>query len=304
MDITRLQYFKVIAEQKNITRAAEILKITQPALSIAITNLEKELGVPLIIRQGRGIVLNEYGRIFLKHAEAILAEHKEAVRKINEKKHLNDQTIRLGVNGSTFPQRILMSFGLVYPAICVEQTLLRNDELNDAMKDKNLDLMLLSESASIKGLHSRMLFQERYLVAVPKSHRLADRKTVSINELRDELFVLMPRQISSRQQINRIFEKAGFEPRVLQELMLEQMITFLNAGVAITVLSESNIALNHAEYSNIKFLQLEEKYCKRDISLYWKNDADLPEAAEKFRSFVIENILDINKNSFLEAILK
>ena len=77
MEIQQLQYFKTLAKMEHMTRAAETLMISQPALSKSISNIEKELGVPLFNREGRSISLNRFGEHFLKSVNVILSEYEK-----------------------------------------------------------------------------------------------------------------------------------------------------------------------------------------------------------------------------------
>ena len=96
MEIQQLEYFKIVAEMQHMTHAAEKLNISQPALSKSISNIEQEIGVPLFDRQGRSIVLNRYGKLFLESVNMILEEYNKAkqeimdlVRQDMEKYHLD-----------------------------------------------------------------------------------------------------------------------------------------------------------------------------------------------------------------------
>src|SRR5882757_8487268 len=79
MDLRFLRYFVTVAEELNFTRAARVLHITQPSLSVQVRKLESEVGAELLTRDGRGIRLTQAGRLFLTHARKILAEAERAV---------------------------------------------------------------------------------------------------------------------------------------------------------------------------------------------------------------------------------
>ena len=85
MNLQQLEYFKIIAETKNFTTASEILSVTQPALSKAISKLEEELDVKLFQREGRNIKITEYGDVFLKYAKGALSEVEKGKLKLDEK---------------------------------------------------------------------------------------------------------------------------------------------------------------------------------------------------------------------------
>ena len=84
MEIQQLQYFKTVAQLQHMTRAAEKLSISQPALSKSISNIEQELGIPLFDRQGRSIFLNRHGQLFLESVEVILTEYEKVMKKFED----------------------------------------------------------------------------------------------------------------------------------------------------------------------------------------------------------------------------
>lgn len=86
MDIHELTYFKKVAELQHMTRAAQELRVAQPALSRTISGLEQELGVKLFERKGKSIALNQYGTILLRHTQRIIQEMAEIERDLSEAK--------------------------------------------------------------------------------------------------------------------------------------------------------------------------------------------------------------------------
>ncbi len=84
MDLLQIKYFQTVANMQHMTRAADVLQIAQPALSSMIAKLEADLGVPLFNRTGRNIILNEYGKTFLKRANRILKEVDEGRQEISD----------------------------------------------------------------------------------------------------------------------------------------------------------------------------------------------------------------------------
>ena len=95
MNLQQLEYFKIIAETKNFTTASEILSVTQPALSKAISKLEEELDVKLFQREGRNIKITEYGDVFLKYAKGALSEVEKGKLKLKEMKNNSDTIISI-----------------------------------------------------------------------------------------------------------------------------------------------------------------------------------------------------------------
>lgn len=82
MDLLQLKYFKVVAEQEHITKSAKLLMVSQPYLSAIVARLEEEMGGQLFDRDGRNVVLNEYGKILLHHANEALQHLEDAKKEI------------------------------------------------------------------------------------------------------------------------------------------------------------------------------------------------------------------------------
>lgn len=113
MNLQQLEYFKIIAETKNFTTASDILSVTQPALSKAISKLEEELDVKLFQREGRNIKITEFGDVFLKYAKGALSEVEKGKLKLKEMKNNSDMIISISSTaciGATFIPFLISSF--------------------------------------------------------------------------------------------------------------------------------------------------------------------------------------------------
>ena len=113
MNLQQLEYFKIIAETKNFTTASDILSVTQPALSKAISKLEEELDVKLFQREGRNIKITEFGDVFLKYAKGALSEVEKGKLKLKEMKNKSDMIISISSTaciGATFIPFFISSF--------------------------------------------------------------------------------------------------------------------------------------------------------------------------------------------------
>ena len=104
MELTQLRYFQTAAYYQHISRAAEELNISQPALSTMISRLEKELGVPLFDHNGRSIILNQNGQRFLQRVNHILMEVENSKRELQDIADEGDNSISLAVSSSQFLQ--------------------------------------------------------------------------------------------------------------------------------------------------------------------------------------------------------
>lgn len=95
MDLLQLKYFKVVAEQEHITKSAKLLMVSQPYLSAIVARLEEEMGGQLFDRDGRNVVLNEYGKILLHHANEALQHLEDAKKEIADMRSRDTKYIRV-----------------------------------------------------------------------------------------------------------------------------------------------------------------------------------------------------------------
>ena len=118
MNLSQLQYFKVLAQEEHYTRAAQMLSITQPSLSHAISQLEQELGTRLFEKKGRNVVLTRYGKMFLPYVEESLKVLNEGVQRIQEVNGSRHGIIHLAyiyTMGSEFAPKLVRKFLDAYP---------------------------------------------------------------------------------------------------------------------------------------------------------------------------------------------
>ncbi|WP_366033494.1 LysR family transcriptional regulator [Clostridium sp.] len=113
MNLNHLNYFRVLAQLKHYTQAADKLSITQPSLSHAISALEKDLGTYLFEKQGRNIKLTKYGRLYFEYVDRALSELEKGEKKLRELTNISTGTIELGyiyTFGPTFVPKLIKNF--------------------------------------------------------------------------------------------------------------------------------------------------------------------------------------------------
>ena len=149
MNLSQLQYFKVLAQEEHYTRAAQMLSITQPSLSHAISQLEQELGTRLFEKKGRNVVLTRYGKMFLPYVEESLKVLNEGVQRIQEVNGSRHGIIHLAyiyTMGSEFAPKLVRKFLDAYPDYDIEFhfTVGTTGEIIDGLKDDKYDIVFSS----------------------------------------------------------------------------------------------------------------------------------------------------------------
>ena len=229
MDFTQLEYILKIAEENNITKAAEKLFMSQSALNQQLLKLEKELGTQLFHRSRSNWGLTAAGRIYVEGAKAVLQIKRETYNQIYDVAKVQKGQLIVGLT----PGRGLTMFTAIYPKLHrtfpnlhVVPIEMRVRQQQQALAREELDVSFITLADEHKtNDHYITLDREELLVAVPAGHPLSFKAAppgqpytvIDINELRYEPFVLMDKNSTLRAICDKIFEQAGFVPHVLFE---------------------------------------------------------------------------------------
>lgn len=172
MDWHQINYFQTVAQVQHITRAADLLSISQPALSRSILKLEDELGVQLFDRKGRNIYLNRYGRMFLNRVEQSIKQIEIGKQEIWDEIHPDNGTISLSFLpslGINVVPNIISTFQKTYPNVKFQLTQISNQQIIEQLKSRNVDLALTSLLHDDKDVFCQLLLtEELYCIRVSR----------------------------------------------------------------------------------------------------------------------------------------
>lgn len=188
MELRQLEYFCQAAKFEHITKAAEALFISPPALSRSVSSLEQELGVPLFDTQGRGIKLNPNGTYFYSVVSRVLEDLRNAKTELAERNALPSAAVTV-INElpDIFPH-VIRSFCNHNPKVPIFEAHMGNS-VSDLLRSNDVSFLLSYRPPDSGGIASSVLLQDQLHLIVPCKHRLASRCSVSLPELRDEPFV-------------------------------------------------------------------------------------------------------------------
>ena len=193
MEMFQVRYVLAAARLLNFTKAAAQCNVSQPALTKAVKTLEAELGAPLFHREGKKVLLSDFGKTLLPHLQLILNET-EATRTLADNfRLLNNVPIRLGVMSTTGPVRLsrfLAKFQADHHGVEVAVTEASADELKSRLESAELDLAVLNAMDDQRGMFTvHNLYTERYVVIFPPDHRLASLNAIKLSDLSGEDYV-------------------------------------------------------------------------------------------------------------------
>lgn len=219
MDLRQIRYFITVAEERNITRAAEKLNLSQPPLSRALMELEDELGCTLLIRGKRHVTLTPEGLSLKRRGEQLLALSDMTKAEISEMKNGMSGTLYLGhvdSGGPSLAAEWIQSFSRAFPNVTYNLWCGTVDDLTDRLRSGLLDLAITLSPSSSDLLEGIPVFSESWIAIIPKSHPIARSKkdTVSMNELIDNDLIISSRR-SREEEIRTWFKDTGKEPHFI-----------------------------------------------------------------------------------------
>lgn len=273
MELRQLRYLVALADERHFTRAAQRVRIAQPALSQQVAKLEAELGVGLVDRTTRRVHLTEAGELLVAHARRVLAELEDARAELERLSGLVAGRVTIGLTQTPGPLdlvRLLADFHARHPQV---ELTVREDlsiALADGLRDDALDLAFLSivEEADRRGLGLAPLAAEPLVAVLPGGHRLAGRARLRIADLRDEELVAFTEGATIRRAVDRAARDAGFAPRIAFETNeLSRARALVSAGLGVAVLPRSDAL---APGPSVRVLPLRAPTLVHRISLCWR----------------------------------
>ncbi|TQR20726.1 LysR family transcriptional regulator [Psychrobacillus vulpis] len=291
MEWQRLEYFQTLAKVQHMTRAAEILSISQPALSRSISSLEEEIGVPLFDRQGRSIILNRYGLMFLHRVNRIMNEMNEGLTDIQQLIHPEQGEVALGflhTLGTNIVPNLIRTFHDEYPGITFQLKQNHTHTQLNQLKSGELDLCLLASIENEKMIEWTELWRDELFIIVPIDHPLANRKSIQLRKLANESFISLKKGYALRVTTDEIFRSSEIEPVITFEG--EEVATvagFVAAGLGFSILPDGE----EINPNKIAKLRIEDMKCERVIGMARVKNRYLSPAANNFQQFILDYFL-------------
>ena len=285
MDLKQLEYIVGIAKEKNITKAAKKLYITQSALNQTLLKLEKEIGEPLFERSKLNLYLTEIGKIYIEQAKKILEIKKETYEKIDEIKGNYNSTIRIGLTperGMLMFLSIYPIFHEIYPNIKIEALELSVEEQHEMIEERKLDIGFVNVAESQKKSNIyQEIRKEKLVLAIPnKMFKNLRSKNIQeiLNEIVKENFVMLPQNTTIRKVIDEYLKKYQLFPKILFESKNSSLlIKMVESQLVCTIVSEI-----HAIKSNdIEYILLD-NFPYLDYSVMFKKDKFLSTPIKRF----------------------
>jgi DNA-binding transcriptional LysR family regulator len=299
MEFRHLRYFIAVAEELSFTRAAAVLHVAQSAVSAQIRFLEDSVGVTLLERNSRRVELTSAGRTFLQGAKKILFDLEEIARRTRRIGRAETGHLAIGFIGAQSHEwmpLVLKRFRHKYPDVEVILTEMVPSAQLEALSTHRLDLGVVGaiDGKTPAGLQVECIVEEEPLVGVPSDHALADRPFVRLRQLKDEGFILTSRENapSFRTWLARLCQRAGFTPRVVQEVDRARTgVQYVAAGFGISIFGEH---ISRQPAPGVKFISLRPSGPKIRYGVAWRKEPPEP-LVQRFIEYTKEQLKPIGQ---------
>ena len=280
MELRHARYFVAVAECLNFRQAAQQLHLTQPPLSRQIRQLEDDLGVMLFVRDKRKVELTNAGHAFLEEARKLImqAGHAADVARHTQKGGVG--TVRVGLSSGLggIVSRVVFEHRRRFPAVEVECRNIFSSFQNEALRRQEIDVGFLRPPVDELNLECEALYEEWFVVILPKSHRLAKRRSVHLRDIAEEPLMGFNRwRLSGLQdKMMGMFNRQGFAPHVVVthvEAHEEAGAIMVASGKAIFV--GPGAILNHSITGlDLASVRLNEPEAKIEVYAAWRKGED------------------------------
>jgi LysR family transcriptional regulator, cyn operon transcriptional activator len=241
MELRQLRYFIRSAELLNFTEAAHALFISQSTLSQQIKQLEDELGMPLFDRIGKRVRITEAGSLFLPYARQTLADSESGRFVINDLKGIKTGELRIGATYglSALLTPVLIQFSAQYPDVKIIVEFGTSEDLLDKLKSTRVDFLLsFLELQDNEMFISQRLYESPLTLVVHPSNPIADKKSVSIKDLKDIPLVLPAKGFHTRHFLNEELAKNNVKPNIKMELNdINTLLQLVETGNFCTIMT-------------------------------------------------------------------
>lgn len=267
MEVHQLRYFCAVARHGTFTRASEVEHVAQPSLSQQILKLEAELGARLFDRLPRSAKLTVFGMAFLPKAERILRELDEAKTELQEMAGNEKGDVVVGIIptiAAYLLPKLLKGFAARHPLITVKIIEDITPTLLQRLHDGTIDMAIAALPITEGDLATEELFEEKFYAVLPKTHRRASSKSISLAELNREPFLLLKEGHCFRDSLIAACHKSKVTPSVVFESgQFATILAMVSAGMGVSAVP----AMAVQPQAGCTFIPISGKHSTRKVGI-------------------------------------
>jgi LysR family hydrogen peroxide-inducible transcriptional activator len=293
--LTELRYIVAVARERHFGHAAETCFVSQPTLSVAVKKLEEELGVTLFERGPGEVTVTPAGQKIVEQAQRVLEEAARIKELAAAGRDPLAGPLRLGAIYTIGPYllpKLIPILRRTAPAMQLHIQENFTHRLAEALKSGEVDAILIALPFDEPGIETRALYDEPFLVAVPKDHPWVGRKRVSSEELTRESLLLLGEGHCFRDQVLEFCHTVRSRERsplarTVEGGSLETIRQMVASGVGVTVLPSTSVNASSSGTDLIRILPFSRPVPSRRVALAWRRSFPRPEAIEALRKAIL-----------------
>jgi len=272
---SRLKLFYTVAQLKSFTRAAQVLNLTQPAITFQIKNLEDHFQTRLFYRDANKISLTPSGRVLYKHVETILGEYEEAKKEIAKVSGKLRGEIRIGIAsllGKYLLPKLIGHFKSEHSLIEIMMLVGNSGKLVQELKEHALDLVIVSEPITAQHFIVRPFLDDELVVIINPYHKWANRDFIDVDDLLTESFVDREKGSGTREVFKNFLSTQNIGIKNLNVIMTlggsEAVKSAIESGVAYGIVSKMAVR-REIEMGLLKQVKIKDVVLKRKFLIVY-----------------------------------
>jgi LysR family transcriptional regulator, low CO2-responsive transcriptional regulator len=291
LTLRQLKVFESAARHLNYTRAAEELFLTQPAVSMQVKLLEKQLGLALFEQLGKRIHLTEAGQEVLGYARRVTQQLDELESVLNRLKGLSGGKLVISVatTANYFIPTLLGTFSRRYPDVTVSLDVTNRETLLQQLAENTVDLIIMGQPPTEADVEAESFMENPLVIVAPPQHPLVGQKKIPLKRLQDEVFLVREPGSGTRSAMERFFTERKIQLKTGMEVGSNEAIKqSVQAGLGLGLLSRATIE-QELELKRLVELDVAEFPIMRHWYMVHRHGKRLSTVAEVFKDFILKD---------------
>jgi DNA-binding transcriptional LysR family regulator len=282
-DLRQLRQFVAVAEELHFGRAAERLRLAQPALSQTVQRLEQEIGTQLFERNNRRVALTDAGDVLLEHARRLLADADSALHAVQRAGRGQTGSLVVAYAGTgAFLQvpALIRRFIERHPAVHVDLRAMAAAAQVAALRSRQLDVGFMRRPERSEDFRSAIVARDSLLIAIGRKHPIAAQAKITLRDLEHERFIIFSGEAAWWDQAETLLlcQEAGFTPETVQSSReLFSSLSYVQAGVGVSIVPAS---ITRMAWPDVRFEPIDSQRAESHIAAVWHRDNCLPVVQE------------------------
>ena len=272
---SRLKIFHTVAQLKSFTKAAQVMNLTQPAITFQIKNLEDHFQTRLFYRDANKISLTPSGKVLFRHVEIILNEYENAKKEIAKVSGKLRGEIRIGIAsllGKYLMPKLIGHFKNEHSLIEISMLVGNSGKLIQELKEHALDLVIVSEPISAQHFIVRHFLDDELVVIINPHHKWAQREFIEMDDLLTESFVDREEGSGTREVFKNFLSTRNISLKNLNVIMTmggsESVMSAVESGVAYGIVSKMAVS-REIEMGLLKQVKIKDVVLKRKFLIVY-----------------------------------